>query len=307
MRIKVETAKVKVPASVMLCHTNFTSVAAAVDLYNETTVTLTTGKSKAVLLGEGSNTLPKDENHPIVQIILDLFAQFGLPAAGIELVCRNSIPQIDAFGINEVNLLSGILLVRALLGEPAEFDEKLMAVIATKYSCNMARFFVSAKRGAGISWADNLDLSRKNADSSTLMVDCAAMKSPQYEALKLNSQLQIALIRASDEENSISSLTESKGITIPVATAPLMLYALMHRPALIREVAQESYRRQLECPQTQKVHTASTELLLALQKAGWPALLGTEAKTVLIFTKIPAEMEENLKNAGFEVTPLEFV
>ena len=73
MRIVNDTARVRVPASSGNLGPGFDSMGMAHDVWDEVSATLTTGASKVIVVGEGHDTLPKDETHLIIRVMRETF------------------------------------------------------------------------------------------------------------------------------------------------------------------------------------------------------------------------------------------
>ncbi|XCB30691.1 hypothetical protein RQN30_04750 [Arcanobacterium hippocoleae] len=148
MRIVAERASVRVPASALLYNSAFSGLALSLDFWDETAVTLTTGAAKALILGQGSNELPKDANHLVIKVMMYTLEHLGLPAAGIELVARNNIPRGLGLGEREAEVLAGLLLVKSLLGNPNDFTAAQLARLAADFDVDGSRL-AAALTGGG--------------------------------------------------------------------------------------------------------------------------------------------------------------
>lgn len=319
MRIVQERVSIRVPASALLFNSDFSSVAIGLDLWDEISAKLTTGASKAILLGQGSANLAKDATHQIIQVMLRTLEQLGQPAVGIELVCRNNIPRGIGLGDAEADVLAGILLVRALLGTPAEFDDLLVRDLAAKFAVQPARFAAAFAGGAQIAWSDK-DGKMKTAALNLAQLHTLALIIPREmhrtnrinhnenrHSLPVLSPIKEAAAALETPISSLSIPDSQLRATVPASAAPLLLYALEHRPSVLRDVAFAARQAAID-GRTEKVAETQiqdaarlAQLLDALQAAGWPALGLAQSAAIIVFAPLQGAMQADLVAAGFSV------
>ena len=304
MRIVQERVSIRVPASALLFNSDFSSVAISLDLWDEISATLTTGASKVVLLGQGSADLPKDATHRTIQVMLRTLGYLGQPAVGIELVCRNNIPRGIGLGDVEADVLAGILLVRALLGAPTEFDDLLVRDLAAKFAVQPARFAAAFAGGAQIAWSD------KDGKMKTSALNLAQLHNLTLIIPSENNGFN--RLKRSENRRSLPAVSplvvpdQLQG-TVPANAAPLLLYALEHRPSFLRDIAFAARQAAVD-GQTRKVAETQTQdlaqlaqLLDALQAAGWPAFGVAQSTAIVVFAPLQGAMQADLAAAGFSV------
>ena len=115
---------VKVPATSANLGPGFDSLGLALDLWNETTITLAIEFSMRVK-GEGADKLSTDKNNLIfcaAQKLADLAGR-SLPAFHAD--CANQIPLSSGLGSSAAATLTGLLAANALLGNPFLREEIL--------------------------------------------------------------------------------------------------------------------------------------------------------------------------------------
>lgn len=155
MRLIADYARVRVPASCAEVLGQDSPLGFAHDLWDEVSVILTTGKSRAVLVGEGSSTLPRDDQHLVIQTIRWAMERLGLPLSGLEVVCRNNIPQHIGLGASSAAVVAGLLLVRALVDQPELLDDDWLLSWAAEVEGSVARVAPTVFGGATIAWSDS--------------------------------------------------------------------------------------------------------------------------------------------------------
>lgn len=70
--------------------------------------------------GAGADELPRDENHLVVRAMRAAFDVMGKQPSGLQLSCRNAIPQGRGLGSSAAAIVTGILGARALVEGGAE-------------------------------------------------------------------------------------------------------------------------------------------------------------------------------------------
>ena len=115
---------VKVPATSANLGPGFDSLGLALDLWNETTITLAIEFSMRVK-GEGGDSLSTDKNNLIFRAAERLaeFAGRSLPSFHVD--CFNQIPLSSGLGSSAAATLTGLLAGNVLLGKPLLKEEIL--------------------------------------------------------------------------------------------------------------------------------------------------------------------------------------
>lgn len=283
MRIAKEYARVRVPAVAAHTGAGYGSMALAVGIWDEISVTLTTGEPKAVVLGEGSRDIPKDGRNPVIAALRKMLEELGLPQTGMELVCRNSIPRGCGLGESAVARAAAGMLIKALADKPDLLDfSRLLALCAP-----------DAHSAVGVSAA--------LAGGVTLTLE----EDGGFRALCFDPhpQLKISVILPSaDPLSGVSNVVLPQQVSRPDAEfnssrAALLLHALTSAPQLLRSAAQARlayhYRHDLM--------PDSVHLLERLRAAGWPALFAGSGPAILVFSPIPQSLADSLRGNGFRV------
>ncbi len=283
MHIVRESARVKVPATSGNLGPGFDAMGMAHDLWDEVAVTLTTGKDRAVVLGEGHGTLPKDENHLIIRVIKDLMQRFGLPNSGIELVCKNNIPQGRGLGSSAAATVAGVMLVRALVGAPEEFSLAQVLRLATDYEGHPDNAAPCIYGGATLSWGvdetlDTVSLPVNSGVKTTLLI-------PDFE-------LPTTVARSVLPE----TVPHVDAVFNSTRTA-MLTHALEHRPDLLFRATEDRLHQNYRAESLRE----SASLLQALRKAGWPAVISGAGPTILLFASVNEAFEKAISAQGFKV------
>lgn len=281
MRIVKDTARVKVPASSGNLGPGFDTMGMAHDVWDEVSATLTTGVSRVVILGEGNNTLPKDDSHLIVRTMRETFERLGAPTPGIDLVCRNSIPHGKGMGSSAAALAAGVMLVRELLGAPDAFTKDEVFNIVAGYEGHPDNAAPAIYGGATVSWREG----------------------ERYKTAQLHvSQKVKTTLLVPDEVLLTATARAALPETVPLVDAAfnasrsaLMVHALTQDPELLFAATGDRLHQQYRAESM--AHTAT--VLKALREAGWPAVVSGAGPSILVFAEVDPAMANILAQQGF--------
>lgn len=120
----MQTVTVQIPATSANLGPGFDTLGLALDLWNQTTFSLTGKGFEVNVQGEGQGEFPLDETNLVVCSFLRVYQILGKAApAGLKIASRNQIPPGSGLGSSAAAALSGILAANALLGNPLNQDE----------------------------------------------------------------------------------------------------------------------------------------------------------------------------------------
>ena len=115
---------IRVPATSANLGPGFDSLGLALDLWNETMITLAIEYS-AQISGEGMERLSQGENNPIIQSAQKLAERVGRRLPPFHVDCINRIPLSSGLGSSAAAILTGLLGANVLLGRPLKNEEIL--------------------------------------------------------------------------------------------------------------------------------------------------------------------------------------
>ncbi len=121
---------VRIPATTANLGPGFDCLAMALDLWNETTLSLEGEGIRIEIIGEGQDILIKDERNLLVRTVLQFFRNQGVSKpSGLHVVCNNSIPLSSGLGSSASAVLAGLLGARALLEKDIDNSEILRLAV----------------------------------------------------------------------------------------------------------------------------------------------------------------------------------
>jgi homoserine kinase len=115
---------IRVPATSANLGPGFDSLGLALDLWNDTVITLAIEYS-AQVNGEGKERLPAGENNLIIRSAQKLAERAGRRLPPVHLDCTNRIPLSSGLGSSAAAKLTGLLGANVLLGKPLSKEEIL--------------------------------------------------------------------------------------------------------------------------------------------------------------------------------------
>jgi homoserine kinase len=117
---------VRVPATTANLGPGFDCLGLALDLWNETTISLTGNQRVVSVNGEGAGELPQNEDNLLLKSIIRVYGHAGMkPPNSLLIDCRNSIPLKSGLGSSAAAVLTGLLAGSALLGDDLGDDALL--------------------------------------------------------------------------------------------------------------------------------------------------------------------------------------
>jgi len=84
------------------------------------------------VVGEGAESLPRDERHLVVRSMRAGFKVLGVEAPGLRLRFENQIPQSRGLGSSSAAIVGGLALARALVVDGARFDDHSLLFLANQ-------------------------------------------------------------------------------------------------------------------------------------------------------------------------------
>ncbi|WP_124055253.1 homoserine kinase [Arcanobacterium ihumii] len=283
MRLINNHARVRVPATSGNLGPGFDSMGIAHDLWDEVAATLTTGTSRVVILGEGSQTLPRDENHLIIQTMKNTMEWLGVPGGGIELVCRNKIPQGRGLGSSAAAVVAALMLVKGLVDRPEALDEVTMLRLATRFEGHPDNAAPAIYGGATLSW---------NAGEE-LRTTKLGIRPDVHTSLLIPNEI----LATSEARSVLPSAVPHGDASFNASRTALLVHALEHRPELLFDATEDKLHQDYRADSMPR----SAAMLKALRNAGWPAVISGAGPTILVFAKIDQNMARIVGEQGFHV------
>lgn len=292
MQIVKDHARVRVPATSANLGPGFDALGMALGIWDDVSATLTTGTSRVTILGEGAKELPKDSSHLIVQVMLATMARLGLPGAGIELVCRNTIPQGKGLGSSAAAVVAALMLVRGMISDPEALSPAQMLALATAYEGHPDNAAPCIYGGVTLSWQDGRAEAAAPAAAQVHTVQLALHSGVTTSLLVPKQVLPTSQARA-----VLPASVPHADAAFNAARAGLLVYALAHDPALLYAATEERLHQSYRAG----VMPHSAAMLKALRDAGWPAVISGAGPAILLFAQADEALVQAANKQGFHV------
>ena len=121
---------VRVPASVANLGSGFDAMGMALNLYNMVELEESGDEYQIEMLGEGEQTLPRDQSNLVAQAINRLFEVTSHPISGWRLHLSNTIPLQSGLGSSAAAIVGGLVAANAVAGYPLSQRQILSQAIA---------------------------------------------------------------------------------------------------------------------------------------------------------------------------------
>jgi len=126
---------VAVPATSANLGPGFDCLGLALELYDLLTGEVdgtVDGGLQVEIVGEGADSLPRDERHLVVRAMRAAFTVLGVEPTGLRLRFENRIPQSRGLGSSSAAIVGGLALARALVVDGDRFDDDSLLFLANR-------------------------------------------------------------------------------------------------------------------------------------------------------------------------------
>lgn len=286
------TATSVVAASSANLGPGFDSLGLALNLYDEIVVETTESGLTVEVEGEGAGQVPLDSTHLVVRAIQHGFRAVGTAAAGLNVRCRNVIPQSRGLGSSAAAVVGGLAAVNGLVAQAGlkPMTEAELIQRSSEFEGHPDNASAAGLGGGVVSWTST------------------GPTGPRYAAAPLRLHPDIHLFPAIPEQRSLTAETR---VLLPrsvshsdarfnVSRAALLVVALTERPDLLMDATEDV----LHQPQRALAMRSSAEYLHELRRLGIPAVLSGAGPSVIALTtqqELPEEALEFGAANGFTV------
>jgi len=289
------TATSVVAASSANLGPGFDSLGLALSLYDEIVVETTESGLTVEVEGEGAGQVPLDSTHLVVRAIQHGLRAVGATVAGLNVHCRNSIPQSRGLGSSAAAVVGGLAAVNGLVAQSRmkPMSEAELIQRASEFEGHPDNAAAAVLGGGVVSWTST------------------GATGPRYGAAPLQVHSDIRLFPAIPEQRSLTAETR---VLLPrsvshvdarfnVSRAALLVVALTERPDLLMEATEDV----LHQPHRAMAMRASAEYLLLMRRCGVAAVLSGAGPAVIGLStqsELPAEVLEFGAANGFTVSEM---
>jgi homoserine kinase len=289
------TATSVVAASSANLGPGFDSLGLALSLYDEIVVETTESELNVEVEGEGTGQVPLDSTHLVVRAIQHGLRNVGASVSGLNVHCRNRIPQSRGLGSSAAAVVGGLAAVNGLVMQTGikPMSEAELIQRASEFEGHPDNAAAAVLGGGVVSWTST------------------GATGPRYAAAPLQIHPDIHLFPAIPEQRSLTAETR---VLLPrsvshgdarfnLSRAALLVVALTERPDLLMEATEDV----LHQPHRAIAMRASAEYLLLMRRCGVAAVLSGAGPAVIGLStesELPAEALEFGAANGFTVSEM---
>lgn len=257
---------VRVPASSANLGPGFDALGLALALHDKITGEVLPAGLEINVSGQGSNGVPLDDTHLVVQSMNAAFDLMGARPSGLRLTCSNAIPHGRGLGSSAAAIVGGIVLARALVeGGEELFDDASafqLAVDLEGHPDNVAAAFFG---GLTIAWVDGAAAEVERLDTS---VDVTVFVPPSAVSTEKARGLLPETVPHADA-------------AFNAGRAALLIAALTGAPHRLISATEDRLHQSYRA----EAMPDSYKLLRRLRVEGIPAIISGAGPTVLAFAR----------------------
>ena len=263
-----KTVTVKVPASSANLGPGYDTLGVALGFYDELRVERISEGLEFELSGEGSEAVPRDETHLVIQAMYAAFERVGLhefPA--LRLTAHNRIPHSRGMGSSASAIVAGVAAASGLLPEHAQLSRDQILQVASDLEGHPDNVAPSVYGSLSISWGELGDWRSLVVPVHSAVVPIVAV--PDYE---VSTKLARSLIPAEIPHEQAAANS---------GHAALLIQALSQAPEYLMDATVDYLHQGYRIPAMQP----SAALVAYLRDRQLPAVISGAGPTVLTFSR----------------------
>lgn len=264
-----EAITVDVPASSGNVGPGFDSLGLALGHYDTVEIAVQESGLSFELHGEGSESVPRTEEHLLVRSVRAAWTAAGLvDQPGLAVVARNRIPHGRGMGSSASCAVAGVVAANALLAPSARLDDAAILQVCAGMEGHPDNVAPSLYGGLTISWGEPGSWHSAPVAVHDDVVPVVAI--PNYE---VSTALARSLLPAQVDHRSAAA---------NAGRAALLVEAMTRRPDLLLPATADALHQRFRAP----AMPPSAALVATLREQGHAALISGAGPTVL--TLVPS-------------------
>ena len=261
--------RVRVPATSANLGPGFDALGLALGRYDEVSARATDAGIRVTVDGEGAGDLPIDGEHLVVRSMMATFDRLGGRPAGVEVSCRNSIPQARGLGSSSAAIVAGILAARALVVDgPARLPTAEVLELAGQLEGHPDNVAPCLLGGLTIAWLDG------GSARAVRLEPAAGLRPTVFMPTErgLTAQARAALPASVPHRDAAFNAGRSA----------LLVHALTSAPELLLPATEDRLHQGYRAAGM----PATGALVDRLRRAGIPAVVSGAGPSVLVFGSV---------------------
>lgn len=266
--LRRDAVRVIVPATSANLGPAFDSAGLALSVFDDLVAMVTEDSGVLVeIAGEGEATLPRGEEHLVVQSMRAAFDRMGVEVPGFVLRCINSIPHGRGLGSSAAAIIGGIVLARAMVvdGRDRLTDDDVLQ-LALERESHPDNLAAALFGGFTVAWVDD--------DGRADAVRMETHREVRPMALVPSVELSTAKARTLLPQSV--SLADA---TVNIARSGLLVHAMTAEPSRLMTATADRIHQQSRAG----AYPGSWNLVSILREAGVPAVISGAGPSVLAF------------------------
>jgi len=264
--LRREAVRVRVPATSANLGPGFDTLGLALDLHDDLLAMVSEDPGVLVEVdGEGSDDVPLDESHLVVQAMAAAFQWLAVRPTGFVLRCTNVIPHGRGLGSSAAAIVGGIVLARAMVDDgPARMTDGDVLQLALTFESHPDNLAAAIYGGFTIAWLDD------DGGATAVRLDAHPDIRPRVLVAVLTKAARAAL------PASVAFADASFNI----ARSSLLVHAMTADPTLLLAATADRLHQQARA----SVYPESVALVDRLRAAGVAAVISGAGPSVLMFS-----------------------
>jgi homoserine kinase len=270
----------RTPASSANLGPGFDSLALALDLHDEVSVTASPREPGAAsvrieVAGQGEGAVPLTEDHLVIRSL-----RAGLTHAGagrpeqqpaLHLRCRNAVPHGRGLGSSAAAIVVGLVLAQGLLTEPERLDEQTVFDLAAAAEGHPDNASAALFGGCTLSWVAAEPIAGVLPRAHRVQLDI----DPRISAVLCLPDVELATSRA---RAMLPEHVPHAHAAFNAARTALLVHALAGRPDLLPEATRDRLHQSQRAPAMPQ----TAALVAAVRARGVAAMVSGAGPSVLV-------------------------
>ena len=282
--------RVVVPATSANLGSGFDSLGIALSLFDEVEASFTDKPGVLVDVdGEGRNSLPRDENHLIANVMLKTFSYLSVPVNGLYLRCINRIPHGRGLGSSAAAITAAVVAARALAGtQGTRMDDAGVLELASSVEGHPDNVAACLHGGFTVSWIDENSLAK-------------AIKLTPHPSIIPVVFIPKFIVDTEQARALLPTHVPHKDAAFNLSRSALLVHAISQEPEYLFDATADRIHQEYRRPAMQ----SSTALVTQLRNKKHAAFISGSGPSVCVLTN-STNLEEVLSMVSdeFEVQQL---
>ena len=293
MQLHDDFVAVRVPATTANLGSGFDCAGMALSLFDDVAVHATTGKTSVTVEGQGVGDVDTGEKNLVVQALRAGLDAVGAPQVGISMHCTNRIPHSRGLGSSASAIVAGLVLARALVGDPDSLTRADIITLATRMEGHPDNVAPAVDGGVTFAWS--------SADGVGVM----SQSVPEFIH---------PVVFIPDFELSTSVARQALPDSVPrvdavfnvarVAALTALLSGATPVGVSVHQVLMDATEDRLHQEYRRRTMEPSLALVDWLREAGYAAVVSGAGPTVICLEQVPQDIENQARDAGWDVRSL---